>query len=56
MVHANKNVSEYIDLLQMHTRVKLDKRDKNGRIVLVAKLGTTTLLSILILKAKLKEI
>lgn len=38
-VHADKNISEYIDLLNLNTRMVLDKRDRNGRVVFVAKLG-----------------
>lgn len=38
-VHASKSASEYIDLLSLNTRMVLDKRDKKGRIVFVAKLG-----------------
>lgn len=38
-VHASECISEYIDLLNLNTRMVLDKRDKNGRIVVVAKLG-----------------
>lgn len=41
LVHANKNISEYIDLLNLNSRIVLDKRDKNGRIVIVAKLGNS---------------
>lgn len=39
MVHADKNISDYVDLLSLNTRMVLDKRDKNGQIVMVAKLG-----------------
>lgn len=39
LVHADKNISDYMDLLNMNTRVLIDKRDRNGRIVFVAKLG-----------------
>lgn len=36
---ASKNVSEYMDLLNLNSRVILDKRDKCGRAILVSKLG-----------------
>lgn len=38
-MHASMNLTEYMDLLNMNTRMVLDKRDKCGRIVVVAKLG-----------------
>lgn len=37
--YAQKNVSEYIDILSTNSRVLLDKRDKCGRTVFVGKLG-----------------
>lgn len=37
--YASKDVSEYMDLLSLNSRVILDKRDKYGRVVLLGKLG-----------------
>lgn len=37
--YAQKNVSEYMDVLMHNSRVLLDKRDKCGRTVFVGKLG-----------------
>lgn len=37
--YAQKNVSEYMDILMLNSRVLLDKRDKCGRAVFVGKLG-----------------
>lgn len=42
-VHVSQHLSEYVDILNLNTRVVLDKRDKDGRIVVVAKLGKTPL-------------
>lgn len=39
MYYATKNVSEYMDLLSLNSRIILEKRDKCGRIVLLGKLG-----------------
>lgn len=39
MYYATKNVSEYMDLLNLNSRVMMDKRDKCGRAVFIAKLG-----------------
>lgn len=40
--YAQKNVSEYMDILSANSRVLLDKRDKEGRVVFVGKLGKKT--------------
>lgn len=37
--YATKNVSEYIDLLNLNSRIILDKRDRCGRTVFLSKLG-----------------
>lgn len=39
MYYATKNVSEYMDLLNLNSRVILEKRDKCGRIIFLGKLG-----------------
>lgn len=39
MFYATKNVSEYMDLLTLNSRMILEKRDKCGRIVFLSKLG-----------------
>lgn len=39
MLYPNKNISEYIELFNLNSRALLDKRDKNGRIVMVGILG-----------------
>lgn len=39
MYYATKNVSEYMDLLNLNSRMILEKRDKCGRVVFLSKLG-----------------
>lgn len=41
-MYASKDLTDYEQLLKLHSRLVLDKRDKNGRIVFVAKLGKST--------------
>lgn len=38
-VYATKTLTKYKHLLEYHSRILLEKRDKHGRAVLIAKLG-----------------
>lgn len=45
-VFASRNLVDYTHLLSLHSRIVLDKRDKNGRVVFIGKLGKVSSMAV----------